>query len=269
MKQIEAFVDSVYQKIGGNKKEIQELKAEMKSHLLEAVHELKTEGKSEQEAIDVAINRFGGEKEIRSVVGQLFKAQKTFANWILFSSIAFLVIASTIFGTFLWHGSENMHEQSHIATEILNILEGKDIVSQDIKKEVENLVQGTDHISKVQIYNVKDVEDVFSFVDYAKPNYEYSRALWVPKQLFVEVYPIYGNGYDEWYVNMETRSHDKLTFLVLFAGVSIYWTLFSIWAIINSYHQKRLNIGWTLAFILFNVLGYLIYFLAGKKKIYE
>ena len=52
MKQIDEFVNSVYQHVGGNKKEIQELKAEMKSHLLEAVHELKTEGKSEQEAIE-------------------------------------------------------------------------------------------------------------------------------------------------------------------------------------------------------------------------
>ena len=43
MKQIEAFVDSVYQNVGGSKREIQELKAEMKSHLLEAVHELKNE----------------------------------------------------------------------------------------------------------------------------------------------------------------------------------------------------------------------------------
>jgi cytochrome c-type biogenesis protein CcmH/NrfF len=59
MKQIEAFVDSVYQNVGGNEKEIQELKAEMKNHLLEAVDELKKEGKSEQEAIDIAIDRFG------------------------------------------------------------------------------------------------------------------------------------------------------------------------------------------------------------------
>ena len=69
MKQIEDFVDSVYHGVGGNEKEIQELKAEMKGHLLEAVHELKKEGKSEQEAINIAIERFGGEKEMRSVVG--------------------------------------------------------------------------------------------------------------------------------------------------------------------------------------------------------
>ena len=51
MKQIEAFVDSVYQKVGGNKKAIKELKAEMKSHLLEAVHELKSEGKSKKKRL--------------------------------------------------------------------------------------------------------------------------------------------------------------------------------------------------------------------------
>ena len=81
MKQIEAFVDSVYQNVGGNKKEIKELRAEMKSHLLEAVHELKSEGKSEEEAINRALLKdIGGEKEVRSVVGQSFKAQKTLRN---------------------------------------------------------------------------------------------------------------------------------------------------------------------------------------------
>ena len=64
MKEIDVFIDSVYQNVGGNKKEIQDLKAEMKSHLIEAVHELKAEGKTEQEAIEIAINRFGGEKVI-------------------------------------------------------------------------------------------------------------------------------------------------------------------------------------------------------------
>jgi hypothetical protein len=53
MKQVEAFVDSVHQNAEGNKREIKELKAEMRSHLLEAVHELKKEGKSEQEAIQL------------------------------------------------------------------------------------------------------------------------------------------------------------------------------------------------------------------------
>ncbi|UYZ11553.1 permease prefix domain 1-containing protein [Brevibacillus sp. WF146] len=63
MKQIEAFVDSVYQHVGRNEQEIQELKDEMKSHLLEAFDELKREGKSEQEAIAIAIDRLAGRKK--------------------------------------------------------------------------------------------------------------------------------------------------------------------------------------------------------------
>lgn len=70
MKQIEVFVDSVYQNASGNKKEIDELKAEMRSHLLEAVYELKKDGKSDQEAIKLSIERFGGEQEIRFETNQ-------------------------------------------------------------------------------------------------------------------------------------------------------------------------------------------------------
>src|SRR6476646_3039740 len=106
MNKIESFVDSVYQNVGGNKKEIQELKTEMKSHLLEAVHELKAEGKTEQEAIETAIERFGGEKEIRSVIGQLFKTQKTFAKRVLYIAIVFLVLSLSAFG-FLWQSQES------------------------------------------------------------------------------------------------------------------------------------------------------------------
>jgi hypothetical protein len=32
MKQIESFIDSVYQNVGGNEREIQELKSEMRKH---------------------------------------------------------------------------------------------------------------------------------------------------------------------------------------------------------------------------------------------
>jgi hypothetical protein len=36
------------------------------------------------------------------------------------------------------------------------------------------------------------------------------------------------------------RSFDTLIGYVLLGGVTIYWTLFSIWATINTYHHSRL-----------------------------
>jgi cytochrome c-type biogenesis protein CcmH/NrfF len=272
LKQIEVFVNSVYQNVGGNRKEIQELKAEMKSHLLEAVYELKTEGKTEQQAIEIAIERFGGEKEMRSIISQLFQAQKTFAKWVLYLAVTILVFSSTAFG-FMWAAEEqNSHENSNAATLISDILENKEVVSEDMKKEIEDIVHNTDQISKVQIYNVKDYErvagnytSIFSYVDDAKPNYQFERKIWAPEWIF-DIYP-YGNGDSEWFVKMEIRHSDMFMILVLFVGVAVYAALFTIWATVNAYHHKRLNIGWIIVFALFNLLGYFVYRIVGNRNI--
>ncbi|KRF58934.1 hypothetical protein ASG99_27210 [Bacillus sp. Soil768D1] len=273
MTQIEAFVDSVYQNVGGNKKEIQELKAEMKSHLLEAVYELKLEGKTEQEAIEIAIDRFGGEKEMRSIVAQLFRAQKTFIKWVLYLAVAFLIISVSTFVIERQKVESNANQISYVATDIRSLLGNKTSVTPQMGEEIERLVKGTDFISSVKIYNVREVKEsdyknydrgIFEYVEHIDPDYQYHRSVWAPDWLKPRFFP-YGNGDDKWLVNMEERYLNMPTMAILFAGVAIYWTLFSIWAIINAYHHKRLNIGWILVFTLFNLLGYLIYYLFGKR----
>ncbi|MGA5690661.1 permease prefix domain 1-containing protein [Cytobacillus pseudoceanisediminis] len=268
MKQIDLFVNSVYQNVGGNKKEIQELKDEMKSHLLEAVHELKSEGKSEQEAIELAIERFGGEKEMRSVVGQLFKAQKTFAKWILYLAIAIILFTASAFG-YIWSmEEENASENSIIATQISEILNDKTNITEGMKEEISSLIKGTDQISNLEIYKLSNVANVNLVVDYVrdtKPDYRYEQKVWNPKWLQADFFP-YANWDKEWYVGMETRHIGDLMAIILFSGVAIYGTLFTIWATINAYHHRRLNAGWVIAFVFFNVIGYLIYVLVGKRK---
>lgn len=257
MKQIDLFVDEVYQNVGGNKKEIQELKAEMKGHLLEAVHELKSEGKSEEEAINIAIERFGGEKEMRSVVGQLFKAQKTFAKWVLYLAVTIFILSSTVFG-FMWvNEQENANENSIVGKQISTVLEGKEVISEDIKKEIIALVEGTDHISKVGIYNGSGSSE---------PIYEYERNLGNPNWLFADFFQ-HSSWSDQWYVEMENKHIGSIMSLILIFGIAVYVTLFTIWAIINAYHHRRLNVGWIILFALLNVVGYFIYVLVGKRKV--
>jgi len=269
MKQIESYVDEVYHNVGGNKKEIEELKAEMKSHLIEAVHELKAEGMNEQVAIDIAIQRFGGDQEIRSIVGQLFKAQKTFVKWVLFLAIAVLLFTVTAFG-FAWSNEEkNSNENSIVATEIFEVLGDRNNLTEEMKIKINSLIKGTDQISKVEIYNVSNVTNnnlVFDYVRDAKPDYRYEQKVWNPKWLQANFFP-YGNGDGkQWYVEMETRHIGSLMAIILFSGIAIYATLFTIWAIINAFHHRRLNIGWIFVFAFFNVIGYLIYYISGKRE---
>jgi hypothetical protein len=271
LKQIDTFVDEVYHSVGGNKKEIEELKAEMKNHLLESVHELKSEGKPEEEAMDIAIERFGGEKEMRSIVGQLFNAQKVFAKRVLYVALSFIVLTSIACGV-LWAMDEAiMDENMTVAREIVNRLEGQETISEDMKKEIYTLVNDKYQILNLQIYNVSDVERVSDTgsVSYqlneAAPVYEYgvfnsNRPNWIWIDLG------YSFNSADWYVEMESTKLFGFVPFIFNVGIAIYATLFTIWATINAYHHRRLNAGWIIAFALLNVVGYLIYISVGKRS---
>jgi cytochrome c-type biogenesis protein CcmH/NrfF len=263
MKQIEVFVDSIYQNVGGNRKEIQELKAEMKNHLLEAVHELISEGKSEQDAIDIAIERFGREKEMRSIVGQLFKVQKTFAKWLLYISIAFLLMGSIISGIIFNIESKKVNEAAQIATEILNKIGNKKGIPIEVESDIQSIITKSEFIYAINIY---DHNMLFSSKVNVKPEYSFKKELTTHNWLLLTNYG-YGESNDTWHIDIDLKNYEATATSILLLGVSIYWTLFAIWAIINEYHRKQLNIGWIIVFALFNVLGYLVYRIVGNKKI--
>ncbi|MFC0186835.1 permease prefix domain 1-containing protein [Fictibacillus aquaticus] len=275
MKQIEVFVDSVYNRAGGSTKEVKELKAELKSHLLEAVQDLKAQGTSEQEAITIALERFGGESEMRSLVDQLFKAQKVFAKRLLQTALAFLVVTSVICGG-LWAMDESeMKENVTVVDKIIGtentagILEGKEAISEDAKEKIEALVRDHNQILNLQVFKMTDVAktsetgSVYYRVDEAAPAYKVGKSPSDEKNwmLIKEEY-LYDN---DWYVQLEAVKLFAFIPFVLLIGLAIYATLFTIWASINAYHHRRLNTGWVLAFALLNVVGYLVYYLSGRK----
>jgi hypothetical protein len=277
MKQIEAFVDEVYHGVGGNEKEIQELKAEMKSHLFEAVHELKSEGKSEQEAIEIAIERFGGEKEMRSIVGQLFKAQKVFAKRVLHIALSFFVLTSVICGVLLWMDEADMKENWIVTEKIIGtektpgILEGKETVSKDAKEEIDALVQSENQILNIQVYKKADIERVTENgsishdIRKATPVYQYGKSPSDEKNWMLIDLGYGSSENNKWFVQMESIKLFAFIPFVSLIGFAIYATLFTIWATINAYHHKRLNVGWVIAFALLNVIGYMAYFVIGKR----
>ena len=261
MKEIEAFVDAVYQNVEGNKKEIQELKAEMKSHLLEAVHELRTEGKSEQEAIEIAIERFGGEKEIRSVVGQLFKAQKTFAKWVLYTAIAFLLISTLIFSIVMPIEKIKLDQSNQVASQILNSLGDNEGIPKQLETDIQEIVQSSERITGISIFDhaAEGTDPIYSVREGNKLN------IW--NNMGFLYYNAYGESNNTWHVSIESKSYEGTAIILLLVGIVVYWTLFTIWATINVYHHRRLNIGWVIVFALLNIVGYFAYRLVENKQL--
>lgn len=75
MNKIEEYINYICKNTRGTKKEIEELKQEMRSHLTQTVQELSADGKTEQESIELAISRFGGKHQIQGELAKIFTFQ--------------------------------------------------------------------------------------------------------------------------------------------------------------------------------------------------
>ncbi|MFC4812916.1 permease prefix domain 1-containing protein [Paenibacillus sp. GCM10023250] len=268
MKQIEAFVDSVYQNAGGNKKEIKELKAEMRSHLLEAVHELKKEGKSEKEAAELAIERFGGEQEMRYELAQLYHKKGLIAKRVLFAAITVLIVAIISFQFLYQRDYLSSNDFPHrMNDKIINSLKDHESLTDEVKKEVETIVQSHKRVNKIEIYNTKGLEgdELFNNLENSKPLYSYSNDVYTKRLLWAGYYRG-GNGVGDWFVYTSAFGYYVESILILVLGVALYWALFTIWAIIYAFHTtKKVSVKWTLIFLFFNMIGFAGFVLTHKK----
>lgn len=153
MKQIDEFVDSIYANVDGD--EAKELKEEMRGHLVETVAELKANGKTEQEAIDIAISRFGDQNQIKRGLFQLFKSQsKVIKNLFRTSGIA-LALGLVVLVSILWREYE-VEAVNQTASNVAMTLEDSTL-SEQKTTEIASLVEKTGAIEYFVVYqNSKD-----------------------------------------------------------------------------------------------------------------
>ncbi|MDD7795130.1 VanZ family protein [Clostridium sp. 'White wine YQ'] len=92
MKEIDDYINSLYKNSPEHSTEVKELKEEMKTHLVEAIEELKREGKSQSESIKIALDRFGETAMLEDELSEVVPIYKKSVNPILLLSIGALVI---------------------------------------------------------------------------------------------------------------------------------------------------------------------------------
>ncbi|NFD30842.1 hypothetical protein EXN57_09630 [Clostridium botulinum] len=94
MKRVDKYIDLVYKNVEGNKEEINIMKQEMKSHLVQSIIELQQEGKSEEESINIAISRFGEVNQIKDELREIYSFHKRFSKNILIAALIVLFIGT-------------------------------------------------------------------------------------------------------------------------------------------------------------------------------
>lgn len=157
MKKIEEFVNSIYRNVDGNKDEINELKQEMRMHLLESVHDLKQEGKSEEQAIRIAIENFGEKKQITKGLYEFFNAQKRFTRYVLAVSFISLLL-SIFFFTTTYKVNKDAKEEA------LLIEQEKEIIMNDVFSILENYYEVPNEKEKGLLEVFEKYEEKLNFL---------------------------------------------------------------------------------------------------------
>lgn len=146
MKPIDKYVDSLYKDVAGDKQEIEELKQEMRSHLIEAVEELKAQGKTEKEAIDTAIENFGGKTQILRGLSEFFKVQKKFTYYVFSFTLVFLLVGVLFFGSstlkakeFTEESEAMEHEKEAIMNDTFKVLSESNVVTEENRNQLLNV----------------------------------------------------------------------------------------------------------------------------------
>ncbi|NDI35731.1 permease prefix domain 1-containing protein [Chengkuizengella sediminis] len=229
MKQIDQYINSIYKETNGNKQETKELKEEMKSHLIEAVHELKEEGHTEQEAINIAIERFGEEREVSSIILKLTTAKKKLENKIIKSAVVILLLGTVLSVIFLLMDWNNTTERQNFANQIFKKLGTNSEISEEAEQFITTFVK-----SNASIYEMS-VE--FITEEWNRPiDYGIKDGTWFTNYLIKDGKD-FSNRY--WAVDIWMTKYTYLSIGILSGSISIFLSLLMVWIIMKKYRIKR------------------------------
>lgn len=131
MKKIDEYINLIYKDICGDDEEINITKQEMKNHLLQTVDELKLEGKSEEESVNIAISRFGNTNQIKNELKKIYGTEKRSCKKIIKVATIMLIISVSSFLL----SKMFFYRHQRIAGNLLNSIEKKFTINDEIQKK--------------------------------------------------------------------------------------------------------------------------------------
>lgn len=136
MDKLDKYINSICKNLKGNNEEIDIMKKEVKNHLLQSVEELKAQGKSREESIDIAIDRFGEIDILKKQLKEVYNVQKSFSRRIFNIALVILIIGivSLISQIFIHYNSQSV--DTKLLYSIQNTLKSDDGAVNDKLKSL-------------------------------------------------------------------------------------------------------------------------------------
>jgi hypothetical protein len=266
MKKINLYIDSLYKHMDESSDEVQELKQEMKNHLLQTVNELKVEGKSEEESIEIAINRFGKRNQVENELSEVFKVQRKFATTILIVSlVSFLLAVICLISYKVIDNNFSLKVPESLQTNVEYRLKKGEVISNEEVNKL--LIKYKKQFRYVALYkeNNHSSPDIiypssFSSKEVQSDNSTLTTSVNSPDGTIWTV----RYGFDIKGFNFSIKPILSISAVILLV---VYWLFFGIWCVINAYHRNKLSLAWIILFFILNVVAYAIFELKRTNRL--
>ncbi|RJP02274.1 hypothetical protein D3D03_02750 [Exiguobacterium sp. RIT452] len=249
---IDEYVNQLYRSADPDLPETKELKDETRQHLEETVAELVFDGYSEQAAMKIAINRFGGEEQSQALIHELQLIQKLFAKRILRAGIVVLVLSLMFgFSGFIVRSTSDISE-SGIRYQL-----GEEWQATD-SAPLKTVVEEEWMVTAARIYSTS--------AEGGRLTLEQSYGKSVPAifQPFMSS-PLSGAPDEGWEVEFDEIDTVVIGLALALLGLSAAHVLFAIWIIIQRHRTDRLSRTTTVLSIVIPALSILLYFVTKKR----
>lgn len=249
---INEYVDRMYRSADPDLPETKELKDETRQHLEETVAELVFDGYSEQAAMKIAINRFGGEEQSQALIYELQLIQKLFAKRILRAGIIVLVLSLMFgFSGFIVRSTSDISE-SGIRYQL-----GEEWQATD-SAPLKTVVEEEWMVTAARIYSTS--------TEGGRVTLEQSYGKSVPSVFQPFMSPSFSGAPDKgWEVEFDEIDTVVIGLALALLGLSAAHVLFAIWIIIQRHRTDRLSRTTTVLSIVIPALSILLYFVTKKR----
>ena len=241
MNRVNEYLDSIFRDAYNRNPQIKELKKEMKTHLLETINELRLEGKTEEEATAISIERFGEPSIMtKDIIGRS-RTRIHITKW-LFGVAMSCLVAGLLVGTGVFLKGQQYDKTWLHVGQLIEQQAGKTELTEQDELELRETLERDPRYSRVTYFRldkheevdagtVSNSEPVPTFV--SEPVFFYGQEEWGLMS---------GSGNQEWGAQWQMRGYEsylKKILIVPFLFMALATLSLIAWMVMDAAERKR------------------------------
>lgn len=208
MKTIDTYVNDLFKGVPIKNKELKENKEEIRNYLYEAVNDLLQEGKSEEEAINIALEHFGDNHDITKGFAASFRKKKNLVKALLYSFIICLLIS--IVGRMVVNHFYTIYvlETNRLLANELNLVDKENALSSKNIEAIDSELKAYPHKDDLQYLAIYYNDKGFpKSKDMSGAKVNLNQAIYTYPSKFIKnnISSINGAVKNNWYVQVRTK----------------------------------------------------------------